>query len=71
MSETQTVQQFLEKITSHIERRKRDNWSGTLAQYIELVVSNPSLHMNAHERILKTIEYMDLHHPANLSWQSS
>ena len=47
---------FLEMIHSHVRNSTEELWSGTLANYIKIVIENPNIHMNAHQRVLKAIE---------------
>jgi serine protein kinase len=48
---------ILDALGEHIDAGEDLLWEGTLRDYIELVVANPSIHMGAHERILKMIEH--------------
>jgi serine protein kinase len=50
------LEDFLEMISSHLEDSKEEMWEGTLSDYIKMVIKNPEIHMNAHQRVLKAIE---------------
>jgi serine protein kinase len=52
----QTTDNFLDMIDSHLQGQAQKEWSGTLRDYIKLVIDNPYLHMGAHSRVLKMIE---------------
>lgn len=52
----QTTDNFLDMIDSHLQGQSQKEWSGTLRDYIKLVIANPTLHMGAHARVLKMIE---------------
>jgi serine protein kinase len=57
MADSETkVDEFLEMISSHMQDSKREEWKGTLSDYIKLVIENPGLQMNAHQRVLRAIE---------------
>ncbi len=43
-------------MNSHISESHTKNWEGTLEDYIDIIIKNPSLHMNAHSRVLNMIE---------------
>jgi len=43
-------------LESHISKASDLEWEGTLKDYIELVISNPSIHVGAHKRVLSMIE---------------
>jgi serine protein kinase len=47
---------FLDMIDTHLESRTKQEWSGTLRDYIKMVIENPEIHMGAHARVLKMIE---------------
>jgi len=55
-STKKNADEFLDLIESQFEDSKKQEWSGTLRDYIKLLVENPKLHMGAHERILSMIE---------------
>jgi len=48
---------ILDALGEHIEAGEESLWKGTLKDYIEMVITNPSIHMGAHERALKMIEH--------------
>lgn len=52
----QTTDNFLDMIDSHLQEQTTQVWTGTVRDYIKLVIQNPSLHMGAHARVLKMIE---------------
>lgn len=43
-------------IQEHVKSSQQELWTGTLKDYIELLVRKPYLHMSAHKRVLKMIE---------------
>lgn len=43
-------------IKEHVQSSQQELWTGTLKEYIELLVEKPHLHMGAHKRVLKMIE---------------
>lgn len=45
----------LKNINKFISSKKEDLWTGTLEDYIELVIKNPGINMMAHARVLKMI----------------
>lgn len=47
---------LLELVSSHLEQSRPETWEGTLGEYLKMVVENPSIHMGAHERVLRMIE---------------
>ncbi len=47
---------FLELVDSHIEESQIELWEGTLRDYVKMVIENPSIHMGAHQRVLRMIE---------------
>lgn len=51
-----TTSSFLEMIDSHMENQTQKEWSGTVRDYIKLIIENPEIHMGAHARVLKMIE---------------
>ncbi len=53
---SQTTDSFLDMIDSHFQEKTNLEWSGTLRDYIKLVIANPELHLGAHARVLKMIE---------------
>lgn len=46
----------LRLLSTHLEQDKQEMWNGTLGDYLKMVVENPSIHMGAHERVLRMIE---------------
>jgi serine protein kinase len=48
---------LLDLLDSHVEESRQDVWSGTLREYVQMIVGDPSLHMGAHKRVLKMIEH--------------
>ena len=50
------ISSILDELGQHIEAGEELLWEGTLEDYIKIVIENPSLHMGAHERVLKMIE---------------
>ena len=48
---------MLDKLMDYIDADDALTWSGTLKEYIKIVVDNPSIHMGAHTRIMKMIEH--------------
>ena len=53
---TKKTKTFIDKLSSHVSELSSLAWEGTLEDYIEMVIKDPSLHMNAHSRVLKMIE---------------
>ena len=53
---TKNHKELFSLISSHIKNSKDISWEGTLEDYINIVIKNPSLNMNAHSRILRMIE---------------
>lgn len=47
---------FIQTLTQFAKNQALPQWNGTLKDYIELVMKNPSIHMGAHARVLKMIE---------------
>jgi len=47
---------LFEILSNHIDQENLLNWSGTLREYIELIIKKKEIHMNAHSRVLKMIE---------------
>jgi len=50
------VGNLLDILDSHLENSSKNVWSGTLRDYVELIISSPELHMGAHARALKMVE---------------
>mgnify|MGYP003337317268 FL=1 len=48
---------FIEAMEKRIKKNNELAWSGKLKDYLEMVIQNPSLNMNAHSRVLKMIEH--------------
>lgn len=46
---------ILKKVKEHLADEERLRWSGTFAEYIELVKANPHLAMTAHDRVYQMI----------------
>jgi len=44
-------------LDEHVKSSQQELWTGTLKEYIELLVEKPNLHMGAHKRVLKMIEH--------------
>lgn len=51
-----TTDKFLDMIDTHLETSVRKEWTGTVRDYIKMVIENPEIHMGAHARVLKMIE---------------
>jgi serine protein kinase len=47
---------ILSNINKFIKAQEEQLWTGTLEDYISLVVKNPAIHMTSHTRVLKMIE---------------
>jgi serine protein kinase len=47
---------LLSLLENHVDETNSLNWSGTLSDYIQLVMDNPEIHMSSHTRVLKMIE---------------
>ena len=47
---------FLKLIDKHLVENKFKPWEGTLREYIQLVIDDPKIHVNAHKRVLNMIE---------------
>ena len=47
---------LLELLENHVDETSSLNWSGTLGDYINLVMENPEIHMSSHTRVLRMIE---------------
>lgn len=47
---------LLKLLENHVDETSSLSWSGTLADYINLVMENPEIHMSSHTRVLKMIE---------------
>lgn len=48
---------LFEELSKHIEKTNNLSWSGTLKDYLEMVIKNPSLNMTSHARVLRMIEH--------------
>ena len=48
--------ELLELLQNHVEESSTLEWSGTLKEYVQMVIENPKLHKNAHQRVLEMIE---------------
>jgi serine protein kinase len=48
---------LIQEMAKHIKKTNELSWSGTLKDYLEMVIENPSLNMNAHSRVLRMIEH--------------
>ena len=44
-------------LDEHVKASKKEMWTGTLKDYLELLIENPDLNMGAHKRVLKMIEH--------------
>ncbi len=53
---TKKTATFIKKLSNHVSELSALAWEGTLEDYIEMVVKDPSIHTNAHSRVLKMIE---------------
>jgi len=53
---TKKVTSFLEKLSAHVNELSSLTWNGTLEDYISIVIKDPSIHVNAHSRVLNMIE---------------
>lgn len=53
---TKKTTSLLKALSDHVDELNALEWEGTLKEYIELVAENPSLHKNAHSRVLDMIE---------------
>jgi len=53
---TKKVTSFIEKLSAHVSELSALTWTGTLEDYISMVIKNPSIHVNAHSRVLNMIE---------------
>ena len=47
---------IISKLKKYTSEKKDKQWSGTLEDYIEILIKNPDLHMGSHKRVLKMIE---------------
>lgn len=50
------TKKLVERLNNFSKETKEKAWEGTLEDYIEMVIKNPSLSMNAHQRMLAAIE---------------
>ncbi len=48
---------LIQEMTKHIKKTNELAWSGTLKDYLEMVIANPSLNMSSHARVLRMIEH--------------
>jgi len=48
---------LFEELSKHIEKANNLSWSGTLKDYLEMVIKNPTLNMTSHARVLRMIEH--------------
>lgn len=46
---------FLEQLRNYVDNTKSLKWEGTVAEYLELLIKNPSIHASAHQRVLNMI----------------
>ena len=53
---TKKVTSLIAKLNAHVNELSTLAWSGTLEDYISMVVKDPSMHVNAHSRVLNMIE---------------
>jgi serine protein kinase len=53
---TKKVTSFIEKLSAHVSELSSLTWEGTLEDYIAMVIKDPSVHVNAHSRVLNMIE---------------
>ena len=53
---TKKVKSFIEKLNAHVSETHSLEWEGTLEDYIAIVAKDPSIHVNAHSRVLNMIE---------------
>jgi len=51
-----TTTKLFESLSEHVNQSNLLQWEGTLRDYIELVISDSSIHLNAHSRVLRMIE---------------
>ena len=56
MSRTSKKDKLFELLQNHASADADAKWSGTLEEYLEMVISKRSLHMSAHKRVLAMIE---------------
>lgn len=47
---------LLKLLENHVDETSSLNWSGTLSDYINMVMEKPEIHMNSHTRVLRMIE---------------
>lgn len=48
---------LIQEMAKHIKKTSELSWSGTLKDYLEMVIDNPSLNLSSHARVLKMIEH--------------
>lgn len=53
---TKKTASFIEKLSKHVGELSLLEWEGTLEDYISMVIEDPSIHTNAHNRVLSMIE---------------
>ena len=53
---TKKTASFIKKLSAHVSELSTLAWEGTLEDYIEMVIKDPSVHVNAHSRVLNMIE---------------
>lgn len=53
---TKDTSKLFDLINEHVKSSQQELWTGTLRDYIQLLVEQPQLHMGAHKRILKMIQ---------------
>ena len=47
---------LLKLLENHVDEESSLHWEGTLADYVKMLADDPSIHMTAHERVLRMIE---------------
>jgi len=53
---TKKATSFFAKLNAHVNELSALAWEGTLEDYISMVIKDPSVHVNAHSRVLNMIE---------------
>lgn len=48
---------LIQDLAKHIKKANELTWTGTLKDYLDLVIENPGLNMTSHARVLKMIEH--------------
>jgi serine protein kinase len=56
MPKKKTTTKLFESLSEHVNQSNLMQWEGTLRDYIEIVVAESKIHMNAHSRVLSMIE---------------